>query len=259
MHTAIAEKSVVKTSQTLSAHKTLGTLGDVGSNDTRFTRVTRDANTVSIVVSDTPIPQPRVSVAMTLFGAAWSPPEVAPVQKHKHGKYTKKIDSEQTQAAKFRYVAVQNRLRAWDSDEVVWLHEILLDQTNREMRKAIEDNNHASIQEKLAWYEDMTWRPFSFPVCCAIVGANPSDVLQGIHQGLAVSALPDGGLASLCEPDATDEDLEICRTSSEGCSTVDTSEDCIQPGFEDLSEILDIIGAEKWMTAERHLGSCLHY
>ncbi len=186
MHTAIAEKSVAKISQPSPIHKNSGTIVDNDSNEARFTRVTRDANTVSIVVSDTPIPQPRVSVAMTLFGDEWSPPEIALVKKRKRGQYAKKTDPEEEQVAKFRYVAVQNRLRAWDSDEVEWLHDILLAETNREMREAIEEKNFASIREKLAWYEDMTWRPFSFPVCCAIAGAHPYDVLQGIHQGLSM-------------------------------------------------------------------------
>ncbi len=184
MYTAIAERSDLKTNQTLLTHKPSEARGD-DSNDARFSRVTRDANTVSVVISETPIPQPRVSVAMTLFGDEWSPPEIAPVNKRKRGQYAKKMSREEEQVAKFRYISVQNRLRAWDSDEVEWLHEILLHETNREMREAIEEKKLASIREKLVWYEDMTWRPFSFPVCCAIVGAHPYDVLQGIHQGLS--------------------------------------------------------------------------
>ena len=143
MHTAIAERSVVKISQTLPSRKNSGTIVDNDSNDARFTRVTREANTVSVIVSDTPIPQPRVSVAMTLFGDEWSPPEIATVEKRKRGQYTKKTDPEEKQVALFRYVTVQNRLRAWDSDEVEWLHDILLAETNREMREAIEEKNFA--------------------------------------------------------------------------------------------------------------------
>lgn len=184
MHTAIAEKSVAIISQPAPTNKKPMTIVD-NDRDARFTRVTRDANTVSVIVSDTPIPQPRVSVAMTLFGDEWSPPEIAPVKKRKRGQYAKKMGPEEKKVAQFRYVTVQNRLRAWDSDEVEWLHEILLHETNREMREAIEEKKLASIREKLVWYEDMTWRPFSFPVCCAIVGAHPYDVLQGIHQGLS--------------------------------------------------------------------------
>ena len=122
---------------------------------------------------------------MSLFGDEWSLPEITPVEKRTRGNYAIKVDNEEIEAAQFRYVAVLNGLRAWDSDEVEWLHEILLDETNREMREAIEDGDTASIQEKLAWYEDMTWRPFSFPVCCAIVGADPVEALKGLHQGLA--------------------------------------------------------------------------
>lgn len=150
----------------------------------RFTRVTRDANSVSVVISDNPIPQPQVEVSMSLFGDEWSLPETMPAQKHTRGNYAKKVDDEEIEAAQFRYVAVQNRLRAWDSEEVEWLHEILLHETNREMCDAINAHDVDTVTEKLTWYEDASWRPFSFPVCCAIVGANPAEVLQGIHQGL---------------------------------------------------------------------------
>ena len=61
-----------------------------------------------------------------------------------------------------------------------------------------------------------------------------------------------GEFAHLCEPDATEEDLEHCGdgllvfvinelANSEGCDTVDTAYDRIQRGIKDLSEILDII------------------
>lgn len=185
MHTAIAERSVVTTHETWPSHQNSETSGDDTRKKARFTRVTRNTNTVSVIVSDQPIPQPRVEVSMSLFGDEWSLPEITPVEKRTRGNYAIKVDNEEIEAAQFRYVAVLNGLRAWDSDEVEWLHEILLDETNREMREAIEDGDTASIQEKLAWYEDMTWRPFSFPVCCAIVGADPVEALKGLHQGLA--------------------------------------------------------------------------
>ncbi len=173
----------------------------------RFTRVTRDANSVSVVISDNPIPQPQVEVSMSLFGDEWSLPEIMPAQKHTRGNYTKKVDDEEIEAAQFRYVAVQNRLRAWDSEEVEWLHEILLHETNREMREAINDSDIASITGKLTWYEDASWRPFSFPVCCAIVGANPAEVLQGIHQGLKE-------LLPTLHFDQGSPDLESCVSNS---------------------------------------------
>lgn len=156
---------------------------DNHKKETRFTRVTRNENSVSVVISENPIPQPAIEVSMSLFGDEWSLPETK-MEKKIRGHYAKKIDNEEIEVAQFRYVAVQNRLRAWDSDEVEWLHEILLDETSREMRKAIEEVDIASIKEKLTWYEDLSWRPFSFPVCCAIVGADPAEVLQGIYQGL---------------------------------------------------------------------------
>jgi hypothetical protein len=145
---------------------------------------------------------------MSLFGDEWSLPETIPAQKHTRGNYAKKVDDEEIEAAQFRYVAVQNRLRAWDSEEVEWLHEILLHEINREMREAINDSDIASVTEKLTWYEDASWRPFSFPVCCAIVGANPAEVLQGIHHGLK-ELLPTLHL------DQDSPDLESCISDSD--------------------------------------------
>ena len=190
MQTAMAEKPDVRVGNTWPTHHDAQPEnGDGNTNKApRFTRVTRDTGTVSVVVSETPIPQPQSVVSMSLFGDEWSPPEITHVEKRTRGNYAKKADEEEEQAAKFRYVAVQNRLRAWDSDEVMWLHDILLNETNREMRTAIKERDLPSILDKLAWYEDTTWRPFSFPVCCAICDADPAVVLQGIHQGLAESS-----------------------------------------------------------------------
>lgn len=190
MHTDITEKSAVKIHETWPSHEISDKSGDDTRKKTRFTRVTRNTNTVSVTVSDQPIPQQRVEVSMSLFGDEWSLPEVKSVEKRTRGKYADKVDDEEIEAAKFRYVAVLNGLSAWDSDEATWLHEILLEETNREMREAIENGDTESIQEKLAWYEDMTWRAFSFPVCCAIVGADPVEVLNGIRRGLAKFAQP---------------------------------------------------------------------
>lgn len=184
MQTAIAEKPVVRPEQKWPDRQSIETKSDNTMPVARFTRVTRDANTVSVVVSDTPIPRQRVEVTTTLFGEEWSLPEIVPVKKRTRGRYAKKIDPEEIEAWKVQMLQ-QRGLRLWDSDEVEELHEILLNETNREMREAIEEGDTASIREKLTWYEDMTWRPLSFPVCCAIVGADPKEVLRGIHQGLA--------------------------------------------------------------------------
>ncbi len=61
-----------------------------------------------------------------------------------------------------------------------------------------------------------------------------------------------GEFAYLCNPDATEEDLENCGdgllvfvirelSDSEGCDTLDEAYNRIQRGMEDLSGILNII------------------
>ena len=102
MHTAIAERSVVTTHETWPSHQNSETSGDDTRKKARFTRVTRNTNTVSVIVSDQPIPQPRVEVSMSLFGDEWSLPEITPVEKRTRGNYAIKVDNEEIEAAQFR-------------------------------------------------------------------------------------------------------------------------------------------------------------
>lgn len=65
-------------------------------------------------------------------------------------------------------------------DEKVELHKVLLEQSCNELNEAIQTRDYDVMQDILSWFDDATWRPYSFPVCAALSDVEPDVFLSQI-------------------------------------------------------------------------------
>ena len=61
----------------------------------------------------------------------------------------------------------------FSTDEKLELHRALLERSCEELREAIETENHSLMDDVRSWFQDTSWRPYSFRVCAAIEGVDP--------------------------------------------------------------------------------------